>query len=209
MTCRSKEVRQSVHLIIISDLNVGVSTELWEFVRVLQASWDVQCTHKVGIVVALLVGKSHQVFSGQTWSFPCCEFDRSVCLFKGFVGVEVEVKVTSIFVPFNDNCACLWIFYDKLLVLILRSIIKLHFVLPFDCNIGNGRIVISHSGLFSNFSHGWLNLLKFLGDVIILHVCLVFFPVYDDSIRREFVVDDVILGPIHGESFKVDLVVVL
>ena len=63
MACISEEVRQPVHLVLIADLNVGVGTKLREFVGVLQASWDVQRAHEVGIVVALLVSEGHQVVS--------------------------------------------------------------------------------------------------------------------------------------------------
>ena len=130
-------------------------------------------------------------------------------MLEGFVGVEIEVKVTAIFVSFEDNCACLWIFYNEILVFILRARVNLNLVLSFHRNIGDRRIVVRHSSLFSNLSNSRSYLLKFLADVVILYVSLIFFPVDDDGIRREFVVDDVIFGPVHGQSFKVDLVVVL
>lgn len=82
-------------------------------------------------------------------------------------------------------------------------------MLPLDRYIGNGRIVVGCLSLLSNFPHGRPYLLKLLVDAIILHVGLILLPVNDNSFWRELIVDDVIFGPIHGQGFKIDLIVVL
>lgn len=101
--CRSEEVGHSVHPVLIADLHVGVSTELRELVGVLQASRDLKGAHVVGVVVALLVSEGHKVFSCKIWAFACSELDWSVGLLERSVGVEVEVKVASVFMSFEDH----------------------------------------------------------------------------------------------------------
>lgn len=196
--CRSKEVRHPVHLVLIADLDIGVCTELGQLVGVLQASWNIECAHVVGVVVALLVSEGYQVFGCQIWGIPCGKLDWSVGLLEGSVGVEVEVKVASVFVSFEDHCACLRIFYHEILVLVLRARVNLNLVLPLNRYISDGRIIVRAPSLLTNFPHRRTYLLKFLADVIILHVCLILLPVDDDSVWRKLIVYDVIFGPIQG-----------